>query len=77
MKRAEVVLGKVYLVKVSGKLAPVRITENLGMFTPVIRLNYAPNSRHLGWKGVNTRTGREVRIRSAAKLRQEVLEVSL
>ncbi|MCW5982704.1 MAG: hypothetical protein KIT09_31740 [Bryobacteraceae bacterium] len=44
-----------YVVKVSGRLAPVKILRE---------------SPYGGWVGRNERTGREVRIRSAAKLRQ-------
>lgn len=50
----EVRVGGVYAVKVSGVLAPVRITGE---------------SPYGGWVGVNTRTGREVRIKSARRLR--------
>lgn len=55
MKQADVVLGQTYVVKVSGHLAPVTL-ESV--------------SPYGGWNGRNTRTGREVRIRSAAKLRR-------
>jgi len=55
---SQVVLGKVYNVKVSGKVQPVRLVGE---------------SRFGGWDGVNTNTGRAVRIRTAAKLRGLVL----
>ena len=54
MKKHEVVLGQVYAVKVSGSLQPVRLVAE---------------SASGGWVGRNERTGREIRIRSAAKLR--------
>lgn len=54
MKKSEVEIGGTYTVKVSGQLAPVRIT---GM------------SPYGGWVGMNTKTNREVRIRTAARLR--------
>ena len=56
MKKAEVKIGGVYIAKVSEKLVPVRI---IGF------------SVYGGWEGLNTTTGREVRIKSAAKLRKE------
>jgi allophanate hydrolase subunit 2 len=57
MKQADVVLGETYIVKVSGFLVPV-VLESV--------------STYGGWNGRNTRTGREVRIRTAAKLRRRV-----
>ena len=56
MKKSEVKIGVTYTVKVSGELAPVRIT--------------AP-SPHGGWVGVNTKTNRTIRIKTAARLRGE------
>jgi hypothetical protein len=55
MKKAQVQLGGTYVVKVSGVLTTVRITGE---------------SPYGGWDAVNTRTGRAVRIRSAARLRR-------
>lgn len=57
MRKADVVIGKTYVVKVSGKLAPVQLTQ---------LSNYGG-----GWWGTNLCTGRQIRIRSAAKLRKE------
>jgi hypothetical protein len=57
MKKRDVEVGKTYLAKVSGNLVPVRITGE---------------SVHGGWNAVNTTTGRDVRIRSAARLRRPV-----
>jgi hypothetical protein len=54
MKRRDVQLGAIYLVKVSGKLTRVRLTRE---------------SPYGGWEGVNLATHREVHIRSAARLR--------
>ena len=56
MKKSQVSIGKTYLVKVSGKLAPVKIICE---------------SPHGGWEGRNVTTGRDVRIRGAARLRGE------
>ena len=54
MRKAEVVIGGVYIVKVSDKLAKVRI-DRVSVFG--------------GWDGTNLATRRAVRIRTAAKLR--------
>ena len=54
MLKSEVQLDRVYIVKVSGKLAKVRLMAI---------------SPYGGWTGVNLATNREIRIRSAAKLR--------
>lgn len=54
MRRNEVKVGETYDVRVSGAIAPVRITSEhpLG-----------------GWEGRNERTGRRIRIKSARRLR--------
>ena len=57
MRKSEVSLGKVYIVKVSGTLQKVRLD----------RL-----SPYGGWYGTNLRTHREIRIYTAGKLRKEV-----
>ncbi|GAB6184593.1 winged helix-turn-helix domain-containing protein [Thermopirellula anaerolimosa] len=56
MKREEVQIGKVYIAKVSGKLASVRIDGE---------------NRHGGWDATNLATGKKVRIQSAQRLRAE------
>jgi len=58
MKKAEVKIGATYAVKVSERLVPVTIT---GV------------SVYGGWYGRNERTGREVRIRGAQRLRFRVV----
>ena len=55
MKKKDVVVGDVYLVKVSGSLCRVRL----------IRV-----SPYGGWIGHNLETGRQVRIKTAGRLRQ-------
>ena len=57
MQKQNVHIGTTYIVKVSGTLAKVRITRE-----------------HIrgGWYGTNLATGREIRIRTAARLRSEV-----
>ena len=57
MNKADVTIGKTYLVKVSGSQVPVKITSE---------------SPYGGWLGRNEKTGREIRIRGAGRLRQEL-----
>ena len=57
MQKRNVHIGSTYIVKVSGTLAKVRITRE--------------HDRG-GWYGTNLATGREIRIRTAARLRSEV-----
>ena len=59
MKRQDVQIGSTYIAKVSGVLAKVRITGE---------------SPFGGWVGRNLATGREIRIRSAARLRRPANE---
>lgn len=57
MKTNEIDIGGIYVAKVTGKLAKVRIErENV----------------HGGWDATNLETNRRVRIKSARRLRQEV-----
>jgi hypothetical protein len=58
MKKKDVLLGHIYLAKISGKIVPVQIDGE---------------SPYGGWNATNRATGRQVRIKSAAKLRQEVM----
>jgi hypothetical protein len=55
MKKADVVIGGVYVVKVSGWETPVRIDRV---------------SPYGGWEGTNIKTGRRIRIKSAQRLRR-------
>ena len=57
MQKHNIKVGSTYIVKVSGTLAKVRITRE------------HPRG---GWYGTNLATGREIRIRTAARLRSEV-----
>ena len=57
MQKHNVKVGTTYIVKVSGTLAKVRLTRE------------HPRG---GWYGTNLATGREIRIRTAARLRSEV-----
>lgn len=55
MQARQVTIGGVYIVKVSGRESRVRIEREC---------------RSGGWYGTNLRTGREVRIRTAGRLRR-------
>ena len=57
MKKAQVQIGKSYAAKVSGQVVMVTIRSE---------------SIHGGWVGRNVNTGRDVRIKSAQRLRYEV-----
>ena len=59
MKKKDVTIGGVYMVRVSGLLSPVKVEATC---------------LYGGWTGRNLATGREVRIRTAAKLRQPLNE---
>ncbi len=59
MKKQDVQIGSVYIAKVSGALTKVRIDRQ---------------SPYGGWQGTNLATGREVRIRGAARLRRPAKE---
>lgn len=58
MKKNQVELKQIYIVKVSGAETKVRLDAE---------------SPHGGWVGTNLATGRQVRIRTAAKLRRVAL----
>jgi len=58
MKASDVVIGGTYVVKVSDKLAKVRIAS--------------AHASGKGWVGKNLETGRQVRIKSPQRLRAEV-----
>jgi len=60
MKKDDVKIGEKYSVKVSDKLVPVRID--------------AEHASGKGWVGTNLATGRQVRIKSAQRLRGAVNE---
>lgn len=57
MRKNEVQIGAVYAAKVSGRIVPVRIDRP---------------SPYGGWEGTNLQTGRTIRIRTAARLRQRI-----
>jgi len=78
MKRSEIIVGNVYVVKVSGKLAPVRVTHER---STVARGTYASASINgsiygrprtiAKFMGINEKTGRSIGPFTAAKCRCE------
>ena len=54
MKKATIQLHKVYAAKVSGAVVPVRLDKE---------------NSHGGWDGTNMKTKKQVRIKSAQRLR--------
>jgi hypothetical protein len=64
MKMVDVHIGGIYVAKVSGKLTKVRLDEEHWFGT-----------RRSGWLATNMTTGRQIHIRSAAKLRKEVRQI--
>jgi len=63
MKKGEIEIGKTYAARVSGKIAPVTIIHDY------------PGYKRNQWLGRNEHTGREVFIRSAARLRFPMYQV--
>ena len=61
MRKAEVTVGACYVAKVSSVLTVVKIVAE---------------NPYGGWNAVNTKTGKPVRIRTAAKLRRSVSQGS-
>jgi hypothetical protein len=59
VRKAEVLIGGIYAAKVSSAVVPVKI------------LRSSPSG---GWVGRNLVTGRSVRIKTAARLRFEMVE---
>lgn len=67
MKRAEVRVGGIYLAKISGRLVRVRLDDELR------REGWRTGRKCNYWLTTNLDTGRNITIRSAAKLRSEVV----
>jgi len=57
MRKSEVQIGGIYRAKVSGRVVSVRIVRE---------------SPYGGWDAVSTATGREIRIKTAGRLRRAV-----
>ena len=66
MKASQIVIGKVYIVKVSGDLVRVRITSSRFI------ASWNGQTKASGWLGTNLATGREIKIKSAQRIRYEV-----
>ena len=58
MLKREVEVGKTYIAKVSGKLVTIKLISV---------------SQYGGWNAINESSKREIRIKSAARLRKEVI----
>ena len=54
MKAKDVIIGEIYLAKISGKLQSVKVIQA---------------GRNGGWVGTNLATGRIIRFRNSARLR--------
>ena len=61
MRKNKVEVGRIYTAKVSGNITRVRLIGE---------------SPYGGWDAVNVTTGRSVRIKTAGRLRAEVLAAS-
>ena len=61
MKKSEIQIGGLYAAKVSGQVVDVRINSE---------------SRYGGWNARSLKTGRPIRIKTAARLRYEVRPAS-
>ena len=57
MKKNQAIIGETYTAKVSGKITTIRLLRE---------------SPYGGWDAVNTATGREVRVKTAARLRRQL-----
>ena len=64
MKNSEVVIGGVFVAKISNKLVRVRIDREISLVG--LRTN------RKGWQATNLTTGRQVMIKSGAKLRRRI-----
>lgn len=72
MKQKDVQVGKVYAVRVSGNLSPVRLVRERESTYKANRYASTGRLSHGGWDAVNLKTGRKVHIASAARLRFEL-----
>ena len=66
MLKKDVVIGAVYIAKISGKFTEVKILEAFDTHA------FGGRSERTRWTAKNLSTGREVTIKSAAKLRRKV-----
>lgn len=61
-KKSEVMVGAIYIAKISGQLTYVKLTAEYRDW----------RGDHRGWDGVNLITGRDIHIRGASKLRKRI-----
>jgi hypothetical protein len=69
MLKKDIAIDKVYVARISGRLVKVRLEEEVQRQG---RNPYAPGRTH--YRATNLDTGRDVTIKSAAKLRFEIVE---
>lgn len=74
MKKDEVKIGAVYEVRLHGVLTRVRIEEAFTTRHWVGMASSGKRQSRTHWSATNLRTGRAIQIKSAAKLRREVLD---
>lgn len=74
MKKDEVKIGGVYEVRLHGVLTKVRIEEAFETRHWVGAASSGKRQSRTHWSATNLKTGRRVQIKSAAKLRKEVVE---
>ena len=72
MRAKDVSIGQSYVAKVSGRLVNVRITREANGFC-----DREGRCRFGGWHAVSLEPGREVRIKTAARLRGSAEESKL
>jgi len=70
MKKDEVKIGGVYEVRLHGSFTKVRIEEAFETRNCASTVKRRTTTR---WSAINLRTGRMVQIKSAAKLRKEII----
>jgi hypothetical protein len=63
VRSSDVVVGQVYLARVSGRVVPVRIERPVLVGVSKVRT---------GWEATNLATGRRILIRSAQRLRKRM-----
>lgn len=66
MHGKDLILGRKYAVKVSGRIVPVRLYAKRERFTAT-----RPNGLDY-WEGINCQTGRQVKILSAQRCRYPI-----
>ena len=75
MIKSQVKVGSVYAVKVGERIRPVRIDRSEDRVQRTTGTGMSLSQVRTHWTGTNLDTGRTVSIRSAAKLRWEMVQV--